>query len=130
MLDHLLAFALYFGSASALFVLFTALYIRFTPYAELQLIRAGNTAASIALLGALLGFALPLASAIAHSLSLADMLIWGGIAMLVQLAVYLAVSRLLPDLAEGISTGCCAHATFLGGSALCAGLLNAACLVY
>lgn len=130
MLDNLLAFALYFTSASALFVLFVALYIRITPYAELQLIRAGNSAASIALLGALLGFALPLASAIAHSVSLRDMLIWGLIAMLVQISVYLSVSRLLPELATGIVNGCCAHATFLGGCALCAGVLNAACLVY
>ena len=47
-----------------------------------------------------------------------------------QALVYLAVARLLPELQRGITGNCLAHGLFLGGSALCAGLLNAACMVY
>jgi putative membrane protein len=130
LLQTLPSFLAYFATALALFGLFASLYIRLTPYAELELIRAGNLAAALALIGALLGFALPLASSIAHSTSLLDMLVWGCIAMLVQALVYLAVARLLPELRQGITGNCLAHGLFLGGSALCAGLLNAACMVY
>ena len=130
MLDNLLSFVLYFVSASALMVLFGALYIRLTPYPELALIRSGNLAAALALVGALTGFALALASVISHSTGTLDMLVWGLVAMLVQLAVYLVVRWLLPDLAAGIDRDCRAHGAFLGGCSLCAGLLNAACMVW
>ncbi|MCC6073540.1 DUF350 domain-containing protein [Pseudomonas sp. GCM10022188] len=130
LLQTLPNFLAYFATALALFGLFASLYLRLTPYAELRLIRAGNLAAAVALLGALLGFALPLASSIAHSTGLLDMLVWGAIAMLVQGLVFLGAARLMPELKEGIAAGHLAHGLFLGGSALCIGLLNAACMVY
>lgn len=130
LLDTLPNFLAYFVTALALFGLFASLYLRLTPYAELQLIRQGNLAAAIALLGALLGFALPLASSIAHSTGLLDMLVWGAVALLVQALVYLGAARLVPELKQGIAEGQVAHGLFLGGCALCVGLINAACMVY
>ena len=130
LLQTLPNFLAYFTSAIGLFGLFTRLYIRLTPYAEIQLIRQGNLSAALALVGTLLGFALPLASAIAHSVSLVDMLIWGVIAMLVQMLVFLGLSRLVPELKSGIESNTLAHGVFLGGASLCVGLLNAACMTY
>lgn len=60
-------FLSYFVAAALLLAAFLAIYGRITPYAEFVLIRQGNSAAAISLSGAMLGFALPLASAIAHS---------------------------------------------------------------
>ncbi|MFV3410953.1 DUF350 domain-containing protein [Pseudomonas nitroreducens] len=130
LLQTLPNFLAYFASAIGLFGLFTRLYVRLTPYAEIQLIRQGNLSAAVALLGTLLGFALPLASAIAHSVSLIDMLIWGVVAMLVQMLVFLGLSRLVPELKSGIESDTLAHGVFLGGASLCVGLLNAACMTY
>ncbi|MFV3333777.1 DUF350 domain-containing protein [Pseudomonas sp. NY15437] len=130
LLQTLPNFLAYFASALGLFGLFTSLYIRLTPYAEIQLIRQGNLSAAVALVGTLLGFALPLASTIAHSVSLVDMLIWGAIAMLVQVLVFLGLSRLVPELKGGIQNDTLAHGVFLGGASLCVGLLNAACMTY
>lgn len=130
LLQTLPNFLAYFASALGLFGLFTSLYIRLTPYAEIQLIRQGNLSAAVALVGTLLGFALPLASTIAHSVSLVDMLIWGAIAMLVQVLVFLGLSRLVPELKGGIQSDTLAHGVFLGGASLCVGLLNAACMTY
>lgn len=130
LLQTLPNFLAYFASAIGLFGLFASLYVRLTPYAEIQLIRQGNLSAATALVGTLLGFALPLASAIAHSVSLLDMLVWGAIAMLVQMLVFLGLSRLVPELKDGISANTLAHGVFLGGASLGAGLLNAACMVY
>lgn len=129
-LHNLPNFLLYFATALGLFSLFISLYLHLTPYAELRLIRQGNLAAAVALLGAVLGFALPLASSIAHSVSVQDMLIWGFIALLVQALVYGVAARLLPELKQGIAEGKLAHGVFLGGLALSVGLINAACMVY
>jgi putative membrane protein len=53
-------------------------HVRVTPHDEVGLIRAGNAAAAVALGGTILGFALPLASAIAHSANLLDAAVWGS----------------------------------------------------
>ena len=62
----------------ALAGLFLWVYALITPWREFTLIRAGNSSAAIALVGALLGFCLPLANTIAHSVSLADVVLWSG----------------------------------------------------
>jgi putative membrane protein len=123
-------FLVYFVAALALVAVFLAIYIRVTPYRELALIRDGNTAAAASLSGALLGFVLPLASSIAHSVNLADMAVWGAIALVVQLAAYGVARMLLPTLAQGIASGNVAHGVFLGALSLSVGVLNAASMTY
>jgi len=99
------AFLSYFAAAIGLFALFLFAYILITPYREIALIREGNAAAAASLSGAILGFVLPLASAIAHSVGLLDMAVWGLTALIIQLLVYLAARLLLPDLARDIPAG-------------------------
>jgi putative membrane protein len=123
-------FAAYFVTALGLFALFLFIYVRITPYREISLIRAGNIAAAASLSGAILGFVIPLASAIANSVDFFDMLIWSAIALLVQLIVYLVVWRLIPNIGQDIPEGKIAQGAFLGTLSLAAGLLNAACMTY
>lgn len=123
-------FALYFATALALTGAFVAIYTLVTPHREWRLIRAGNVSASISLGGALIGFVLPLASTIAHSLSIVDMLVWGVVAMIVQLLVFAAVRIAKPDLADQIAADRVAAATFLAAVSIATGILNAACMTY
>jgi putative membrane protein len=129
-LSGLPLFLEYFLVGLLLFGAFLALYSWATPYNERALIREGNVAAAISLAGAILGFMLPLASAIAHSVSLVDMLVWGVVALVVQIAVFVVVSRALPAFAEAIRAGKTAAATLLAALAIAVGLLNAACMTY
>jgi len=123
-------FLLYFGSSLALTVVFLGIYQWITPHHEMRLIREGNAAAAVSLAGAGLGFILPLSSAIANSQNLSDMLVWGVVAMIVQLLTF-AVARLLkPELCTRISEGSMAAGTFLAAMSLGVGVLNAACLTY
>jgi putative membrane protein len=92
--------------------LFLLIYVLITPWREFTLIRGGNAAAAVALVGALLGFCLPLANTIAQSASLADVVLWSLVALVVQVIV-----------ADRLSAGVTA-----GGFATCFGLINAACL--
>src|SRR6185295_8004396 len=68
-------FLAYFASGTALVALFVSLYALSTPQRDVMLIRAGNSAAAIGLVGALLGFILPLASVIAHSAGIIDLVV-------------------------------------------------------
>src|SRR4051812_23336601 len=81
----------YFALALIIAALFVAIYIQITPYPELALIREGNTAAAISLGGALVGFALPLAKAVAQSSSILDMLVWTVVAFVAQLIAFYVV---------------------------------------
>jgi len=123
-------FLVYLAVSLAYLTVFVAIYIRVTPYREIALIREGNMAASFSLTGSLLGFIIPLSSAIQHSVGLVDMAIWGVIAMLVQIAAFVVVKLLIPSIGQDITAGKGAHGFFLGGLSLGVGLLNAACMSY
>jgi putative membrane protein len=108
--------------------LFLIAYTLITPWREFTLIRTGNAAAAIALVGALLGFCLPLANTIAQSSSLTDVVLWALVALGVQVIVHLTMRLMLPDLRTAIEADQAAAGITAGGFAVCFGLINAACL--
>jgi len=124
------AFLIYLVTSLALLALFLLIYIWVTPYRELTLIREGNVAAAASLSGTIIGFVIPLAHAIAQSVNLADMALWGVIALVVQLLVFFAMTRLVPGLARDIPAGKLAPGILLGALSLGTGILNAACMTY
>lgn len=128
--EGLIAFASHFASALAFLFLFIAVYIRITPYKEIALIREGNTAAAASLSGAVLGYCIALASSVAHSVDLLDMVVWGGIALFVQLLAFFATRLMLPDLIKDVPENKLASGIFLGAISLGMGILNAACQSY
>jgi putative membrane protein len=122
------SFIAYFIGAGILTALFLALYTRLTPHPEIALVREGNVAAAVALNGGLLGFVIPLASVIAHSATLVDLVVWGVIAMIVQLGGFLVARLLMPHLSQAVSDGRVSDATFLAGLSVSLGILVAACM--
>jgi putative membrane protein len=126
-LPHFLA---YFAAAMGLAVAFLALYVLITPHKEFALIRDGNNAAAAQLTGTFLGFAVPVAIVIGHSVSIPDMLLWGAVAAIVQLLVFFLISRLLfKAISQRITDSCTASGIFVGGMGLGTGILQAACMV-
>ena len=123
-------FLSYFATAVVLVTVYLTVYTLATPHNEFALIRANNLAAATALGLSLLGFALPVASAIFHAQSLVDCLVWGLIALAVQLAVYWLVRLLLPGLSDKIAGNQVGPALFLGLVSLAVGILNAASMTY
>ncbi|MCP4528493.1 MAG: DUF350 domain-containing protein [Aestuariibacter sp.] len=119
-------FALYFSVAIAMIVVFSFVYSRVTPYCEWTEIKKNhNTAASIAYVGAIAGFTIPLMSAMNNSVALADFVVWGIVACLVQLAVFTAIRLPLPDLVQRIKNQEVQAGIFLGGISVIIGLINA-----
>ena len=121
-------FLRYIVVSFALAGLFLWIYVLITPWREFALIRAGNASAAVALIGALLGFCLPLANTIAHSVSLTDLVLWSLVALVGQVGVHVTKRLLLPHLRQSIEANEMAAGVTVGGFALCFGLINAACL--
>jgi len=121
-------FISYFVTAVLLLFLFSKIYEKVTPYREFSLISNGNTAAACSFGGALLGFAIPLASAIAHSGGLLDMILWAMIALIVQLLTFFTVRMAFPGIVADIPANQVSKGIFLGIVSLVVGILNAACM--
>ncbi len=106
-------------------MLFFVIYTRLTPYDEVTLIRGGNHAAALSLGGTLIGFALPIASALLHTPDYYQFLGWAGGAMLIQVLVFHVTTRLLKMSQEQIEADNSAFGGLLGAISVSIGLINA-----
>lgn len=122
------AFAAWLGLSLAMLAMFVGLYVTATPPREIRLIRQGNVSAAICLGGAMLGFALPLASAMVHGSNLIDFLIWGLIAAAVQMLAYAASRLIFRRLGDDIVEDHIATAVITAAIAITVGVLNAAAM--
>jgi putative membrane protein len=123
------AFLLAFVVAGLFTIAFKYIYQWVTPYNEKTLIREGNTSAAIALAGALIGYALPLASALSHTVSLPELAAWATLAGIIQIAAFTGVRLVaLPDVKTRVEANEVSIGIYLAGISIAVGLLNAACM--
>jgi putative membrane protein len=121
------AFLLAFGTALLFALAFQFIYQACTPYSERKLIREGNVAAAVVLAGALVGYALPLASALTQSHSLPEFAAWAVLAAVIQILTFVVVRRLVfSDVGARIERGELPVAIYLAAISITVGLINAA----
>ena len=133
MLEYLASvpsFLIYLATSGLLLIAFMAAYALATPQQDLALIRKGNVCASLVFSGTLLGFALPLASALAHSVNLTDLLLWSFVACIVQGVVSLVLRLLVGGLREHVEADRLSVGIMMASMKIAAGLLNAAAMTY
>jgi putative membrane protein len=123
-------FLLYFATAVGLVALYLFVYSLATAHNELALIRQNVMSAALALGLSLIGFALPLSSAIVHAKAVTDVLAWGLVALVVQILIYWLVRLVVPNLSQRIASDELAAALFLGAASLAGGIINAASMTY
>jgi putative membrane protein len=124
-----LAFLVAFVAASLFTLAFKVIYQWVTPYNEAKLIREGNVAAALALGGALVGYVLPLASALSNTVSLVEFCAWAALAGVIQIAAFTLVRVVaMKDVSARIEKGEIAAGVYLMSISLAVGLLNAACM--
>ena len=111
-----------------IFLLGLWVYMLVTPMNELTLIRSGNIAASISLFGACIGIAIPLAVCLASSVNAVDIMVWGSIAVILQLVCFKVVDMFLKDLPKRIIEGEVAVSIVLVSFKISIAILNAAAL--
>ncbi len=123
---NLSEFFLFIVVAAVLVLFFIFVYRRVTRHDEIALIKKNSTAAAIAFSGSLIGFALPLASTMINSLNVIELVLWGVIALIVQVLVYLLIRLPMPRISERIEADEVAAGIWLGTCSVVAGILNAA----
>lgn len=128
-LNVLPAFALYFIVAMGILAVFLSVYALITPYNELALIRAGNTAAAASLSGTLIGIAMPVATAIVSSHNIYAMLAWGLVACVIQLLVFVVARLAMPTLVGCVPAGKVSVGIFLAALSIGVGIINAASIL-
>jgi putative membrane protein len=124
-------FLIAFGLAVLFLILFQFIYQITTPQDERKLIREGNSAAAIAFGGAIVGFALPVASALSVTGSIAEFAAWAALAGVVQIVAALIIRMIvIKDVRARIEAGEVATGVYLAAVAIAIGLINAASMTY
>ena len=126
-------FISFFLTAVALVVAFLYLYAIVTPYDDYKLIfEENNIAAALGFGGAIIGVSIPLYSALVNSVSYTDFVIWGVIAILIQLIFAFIVTRITGkySLESKISQGVVPVGILMAFLSICIGLLNAGSMSY
>ena len=126
-------FISFFLTAIVLIIAFLYLYAIVTPYDDYKLIfEDNNIAASLGFGGAIIGVSIPLYSALVNSGSYTDFVIWGAIAILIQLIFALIVTRITGkySLEAKISQGVVPVGILMAFLSISIGLLNAGSMSY
>ena len=129
----MLDFLLYLAVSLALLLVGLFLMEITTKVKEFALMAKGNKAASYVLGGRLLGLAIVLYSALANSISLLDMVIWGAVGIAAQIIVFYLTEWLTPrrfNVSQSIEENNTAVGLFLLLFSVSIGIVIAGCLTY
>lgn len=116
------------GATLALLASGAAVYALLSPWKEVDQIRQGNPAATVAFGGVLLGLAAPLAVSLSVSSSTLDILIWGAVAVVMQLLAFRLVDLVLAGSPQRVRDGDISAAVLLVSARLATALVLAAAL--
>ncbi|MDG5495905.1 DUF350 domain-containing protein [Niveispirillum sp. BGYR6] len=128
MLQTLPLYFTFLGTSVALLAVAVTLYMLITPYREIALIRQGNTAAAVSLGGTVIGMAIALFSIASGTYAVLDLLMWGAVALVCQLAVFGIVCLKLPGFRQGIEEDRLGYGITLATFSIAMGILNAGAL--
>jgi putative membrane protein len=116
-------------ACAVLLAIGVAIYIKLTPFHEGEMVAGGNAAAGTMLAGAIVALAIPLAAMLATSGTLVDILVWGVVALVLQLLTLGVVALGMRNFRGMIEGGNVAAAITLAGAQIAVALLNAAAMV-
>jgi putative membrane protein len=120
---------LQFAVSIVLLVIGVVIYTMVTPFRERELLQQGNVAAATVLSGAVVALAIPLAALLATTRAVLDILVWGVVAILLQLVTVLIASYAMKRLQLKVDDGNVAAALPIAAAQLAIALLNAAAMV-
>jgi putative membrane protein len=121
-------FMLHGGVTLALLITGCIVHVLLTPMKEIKLIREGNTSAAISLCAVIVGLSVPMAACLVTALSIWDLLIWGVVAILLQLLAFRVADLVLRDLPRRIERNEIGAALVLAAVKIAAAMVMAAAL--
>ena len=125
MFENVGNYVAFLGASVALLVAAVAVYVMITPLREVRLIRDGNTAASASLGGAVIGLALTLFGVASSTFVVTELLAWGAVGVVLQVAAYMIISFVLPDYRRNIEDGRVSYGVAGAAFSIAVGILNA-----
>ena len=131
-MDLFLNYLSYAGLSFLLLIIGFVLFELSTKTKELKLIAQGNLAAALVIGGKLLGLSFVIGSAIANSVNLTDMIIWGAVGIVSQIALYILLELITIrfSIKDAIENNNTAVGTLLLLISLSVGWVIAQCLTY
>ena len=102
-----------------------ACYMSITPFRERELVARGNTAGGIVFGGSIIALAIPLAATLANSTVVLDIVVWGIVALILQLLAFAFATLLFRNLRAELEAGNVAAALSLVALQIAIALLNA-----
>lgn len=116
---------LHFLVTVALLAVGVACYTGITPFRERQMVMRGNPAGGIVYGGSIVALAIPLAATLANSRVVLDIVVWGIVALILQLLAFAFATLLFRDLRAEVEAGNVAAALSLVAVQIAVALLNA-----
>ena len=117
---------IHFGVTLIILALGIVIYVIVTPYNEISLIKKGNPSAALSFSGALIGMAIPLSVAMAGSVNILDIVVFGAVAIILQLLGYRITDLILRELPSRIENNEISAAITMVGIKISISLVNAA----
>lgn len=121
-------FLLHGGVTLVLLLAGCVVHVLLTPMKEMRLIRGGNVSAGISVGAVIVGLAVPMSACLATAATVYDILIWGVVAILLQLLAFRVADLLLHDLPKRIERDEIGAALVLAGVKIAAAMVMAAAL--
>lgn len=121
-------FLLQAGVTLGLLITGCIVHVLLTPMKEMKLIRQGNVSAGISVAAVIVGLAIPMSACLETAASVYDILIWGVVAILLQLLAFRVADLVLHDLPKRIERDETGAALVLAGVKIAAAMVMAAAL--
>ena len=121
-------FLLHGGITLSLLIAGCIVHVLLTPMKEMKLIRQGNISAGVSVAAVIVGLAIPMSSCLATAASVYDILIWGVVAILLQLLAFRVADLILHDLPKRIEQNEIGAALVLAAVKIAAAMVMAAAL--
>lgn len=121
-------FLIHGGTTLGLLIVGCTIHVLLTPMKEMKLIRDGNISAGISLAGVIAGLAIPMSACLVTATSVYDILIWGVVAILLQLLAFRVADLILRDLPRRIEQDQVGSALVLASVKISAAMVMAAAL--
>ncbi|MCL9781718.1 DUF350 domain-containing protein [Vibrio sp. S4M6] len=125
-------FSAHFAASLVFVIAFIYICTLVTPYKEWTLIKEHkNTAASVALSGSVIGYALAINGVLQNAVNFYDFAIWSLVALIAQiLAIVIVRFVFMPKFVERIENDEVQAAIIAAAFYIAVGLLNAGCMTY
>ena len=92
----------YLLAMTAIYLTGLLVYVKLTPYRELELVQQGNMAAAVTFSSLVVSLSLPLAACMVNRYAIAESVVWGVLSLLLQILLFRVTDAVFKGMPERI----------------------------